>query len=745
MRNYKKEELENKSKYELSKIVINEGLSNIYNIENGRKNLIEKILENRSYSMLNRILDLNEKSFNKIQEIIDKDLILLDEKKDSIIFEDILKIYIDIDSEDNYIKIYKEINIALDIVFIVNFKKYIYAIAYLEFDSLEKDYYKYKLIIPKELNRFFSEDIKESLYFIFLEKNVEEIIYNEYYNQDYDKFLNRSVYSFKVKIEKYSIKKIEKDFNKNLYIKIENNMVITNVFKSEFFVLLLKNTPSEIFFFGKNAQKYILDNNFLINETYFSDLYEFLNDMNVIENCIDFFENSKSIDKKYIINKYFKWIVRKSESISKIKYNKAILLTENEGLKKIIEDIEVEDIKKCINLKYVEFEKTETTFLMFNFLDDSFSITKSVIKIKDEKINYNIKIFNVDLLLNRKCNINNILDYLIKYIKLSIFNHLNNKKIESLFDYKKNFFSYIKNNSKKEIEGNIENKLKIVEKFFSTEYKSYKNVIKNSSAQRNYNYLKYLAYNLFEMYFENENSNSYNFEVGNLRNLEFLKNHIDEIIKYSLYNELKIFFSKNNLIDILKTYKFVKLNGNILKTNAFLEILKEFIPGSLISINTKEEISVLEKAVEYDKLIYNGNIILEYFKKKINIKFSLYYIDYKSNKVKIIDNDGTYSYIDKSINLNNMDFELILKKEYDNEEIFNFNIDFNIEYIELDEDEFIKICEININNVEINEITNNVIRLFFKFNDDNLIGYFVRRKNDQIYYYKYTKNTSNLT
>lgn len=172
MRRYEKNQIVLNSIYQLKNIVNEEKICNKFSISNNREELIDLILKNMEYKILNRISTYQEDKIYFLQEYIDKSLRILKFDINDVYIKQKFKIYLNIKNEDIYVYINKNKKISLENVMIINKNKYIYAIGYLEYVKIDGQYIKYKLNIEKELN-FLNNNIScEKIYMLFLKKNV---------------------------------------------------------------------------------------------------------------------------------------------------------------------------------------------------------------------------------------------------------------------------------------------------------------------------------------------------------------------------------------------------------------------------------------------------------------------------------------------------------------------------------------------------------------------------------------------
>lgn len=391
------------------------------------------------------------------------------------------------------------------------------------------------------------------------------------------------------------------------------------------------------------------------------------------------------------------------------------------------------------NLIYLDVLKNKEEYILFLSDDFNFYITFNKYLNIDSKIMYNVTLESKIKYLNNDLSLINLKKYIEKYIKIGLYNK--DKFLNSIFDYEENFIDYLKENDFDKINESIDNKSKKVQESFLLDESNFEydmnlfNQIKSNNL-----FLNDLSDKILDYYFLNTKkayfkiSDVYSKNEGDFSELVISKLHIDEMIKFLSFKVLNMFFNKYTVIEILKIFSNIKLSGKILKTDAFFDVLKEFLPGSLINKSKSKKETSFEIFKNLDKMQFLGNLKIEYKLKELKYDYELFYIDYKKEKNKILSSKSDkFSYIDKSIETKILKLKIKYIYEFNENDIEDIILDFNREYIEIDEEELIKINKIGIQSDCINEITNDIIRIFF-YNQSNKIELlFVRRITDQIY------------
>lgn len=714
MKKYRENEIVLKSYYDLEKILKNEKLISSFEYIKDRNQLIELLLKYRKYNILKRILEFREDGINNIQNFLDNYLILLNFEI-NLKIEEKIEIYIDIDNKIGNIYVTKNSIFSKDIVLIVNKNRYIYAIGYLKYICDEREYEKYELIIKKDLNRIDLYYSNEELFFLFLEDKCDIKVYEIYYNQYISKLYHESIYGFIFKIEEFKVKKYV-DTVDLIYINMKNNFFESIYLKEEFFVSIF---TENVYLYGIEARDNYINSNFSLQESIFFNLKEILDnfeDKIVVKN---FFSKRFEINYKDIYFKYMDYYISKIEMENKIKVKNYIPIIDEKyifNFEKIVSKSYYLDFM-YISQNYIDLNQKYSKELVLYLNDYSFSIFESICEIKDAKIMYNVYLKNILKLKTNSFNYEKIIELLSKYLK---YNEERENFI-SLFSYEDDFLTSLKNN----------------------EYKL-ENVYLNDKEKNKYIYNAILVFNYYL-----KNQNKAFFKILNMDTIINEKNilnlHIEEIIQYLSYESIKKFFEKYNFLDILKTYNCVRLNGNILKTKAFFEVIKEYIAGNFINLKKSEDKDFLYKLNKIYELENEGKINFDYEFLDLNYRFVVYYYNHKEEKIKIIDSDNILKgYIDKFESTNYLDIEFEIINEFKDSEVITKRINILDTFLEMDEEKILELTDNGINLSEINEIVNGILRVFFIFKDNKIKIYFIKRIFDQTYI-KGIEKEENLT
>jgi hypothetical protein len=347
------------------------------------------------------------------------------------------------------------------------------------------------------------------------------------------------------------------------------------------------------------------------------------------------------ISNKLLLNKYLE--NHKNIFINGIKNKIIYIINENDtfNIEFYKEDKELDIIRYWMNKigNSIEFEYSK-------IIDISDSLKKNLQKIL--KINYNIKLFNINKLDEL------ILYYINIYDNKDIFNLTELKNNNENSNEKKNFINTINNNFLNNNENSNIIKPCNIESYnfyylnddndnYNYLYNNYENIINNKEIlyiiSNTKSLITFIEYNLTDKHIEFLNNNNYGF------NIEFKKEIFEN-------NNIK----NNNIFDMInnKYYENLdELNACVLNTkNLFennIEIYNEEEKVTKIikniykitdNINDKIKASELFEKI-YNELIYFQNIKI---KNKITFRnrFSKYLINMKLKKKRF--SDGFYYY-----------------------------------------------------------------------------------------------------
>ncbi len=388
--------------------------------------------------------------------------------------------------------------------------------------------------------------------------------------------------------------------------------------------------------------------------------------------------NSRIINFSELFLKFMKFYINKIEYKIKIKINNVLILKNEE------EDLNDNLSFECYhNLKYFIGKDREYTYILSDI--KCFKIIYVKHSVVNNKVSYKLKMSEQVIHENTYLTEIMFLKMIMEYI-------LNDRK--SLFKYEGNMFNFMKEN--RDFEINLSNNYSI--------------------------YVREEAKELMNMYYKDENFNN--------------KKDLDDIIIYLSFKSIYDFFENFKIIDILKKFNDIKLSGKLVYMKYFIEVLKEFIPGKILEykniVNENEIFNIID---DYERKRDKGNLILEYKYIELKYDINISYINYISEKIKIISfYENIVNFIDKD---NNTIFiEIIIEKiyQYKNNEEFTLIVNFPQEYIELDENELLHTDELGIKDIEIDEVINDVTRIFLSFESrDKLKLCFVKRIEDQLF------------
>ena len=179
---YTKEELILKNYDELYKIAVDERLINLFSKDRTKQELIELILEYREDKYDKKIIDLNLESFQKLQEIIDEHLVIIEKQamdievpRKIIIYQDIL---FNKEIDEYHILISKNLDINTDFVLLIGKNLYIYCIFSLKLDiEYRSDKYLKYIFSNKYVERFdFDKEFCEDVKLVFFNNQMANLL-----------------------------------------------------------------------------------------------------------------------------------------------------------------------------------------------------------------------------------------------------------------------------------------------------------------------------------------------------------------------------------------------------------------------------------------------------------------------------------------------------------------------------------------------------------------------------------------
>lgn len=720
---YTREELEIKGYEKLYEIAINEKLINIYSKTYNKGQLIDLILKYRENSYDKHILYKSHKGFYNIQNILDSNGVLSAVNMDIEIPREII-IYsnTNFSSEDVYqIKIDKNLNIDKNIVLLVGKNRYIYSIFSMDLLDYDKNYFYYKLnsnIVDRFENDY---DSSEEMSLVFCDKYSSSILYKAYESIDYQLSSNLKLYNIKLLEFKYEI--IKEDNSSYCPIIFSNNMIITNYFKKEFamYVRKIENKKLYIEYF-EGAIKSINNKDYIFYGSYIDNIKYLLGKDEKIQ-LFDDYSNYIYIEKKELKKLFINYLIEYIKSYSKTIFNKYYTI----GI-----DLDFENfiylstsyilsygiINKMIN-NTIESKKNKK-FLIIYTNYSNISISTNLFNYIEKDINYDINIENNISIQDKNISYHSMCDDIFKILKFKICNKeykiLSNKEIISIVN-KDNYYNFI---------NKYERDYKLLENLKKTDFNIYKNKRNDEylEIKQRYYFLNGKAKEVFRLFIENKNFMEYELDTYNIK---ISKSEIEMILCLKIYKFLNDYFKKYNTIELLNQFAGINLSGDIVKSNIFYNLIKEFIPGKLIELDDNIKNSnqyILEMMNIYIKSVKEASIKCN---NVYNIKIDnlcIYVKDFKGTYQLLIDTDkNNFSYIDKIDSISTI-YIKVMNKDTSVIKLMNVNVDKT--FIEKDEN------DIKLNQIYLNNIENNIIRIFFEY-DKSLNIYSVKREDDQIY------------
>ena len=705
-----------KTDFELSKIAKREELLNRYAMYNKKDVLIDKILEhlNKKYKYI--ISKLNEDKRSNISRYIKDNIVDLVYYENDIVFEEEFRIYLDIDNIVNKVFVSNDKRISTDLIILSNLENEIYAVGYLEYVSSSRDYKEYKICIRKDTN-FIKEKIYDKLKIIFFEEGSDLRVFNIYDEINVNDLIHESIYTYSVFIDKYEI--IKPKILDKLYINLGSKKV-ESIYRNEEFYILFVNYTKNIIYFGEDVKDYLINDNFKYREYEILNIKDVFNYFDEEIKCIDMNSNIFVLKGREIFSLFI------NSYISKIEADKLIKIKEIEYISDFCDKKLNSKYNKYfyVNLKYIDNNKKNSTYTLFYIDDNEFSFLDVSYTIKDSKVSYDLvlnvekkyqsNIFNND-------NIKKFLVYLIKFLITD--NELNDIYYLDLINFRE--------------------KINDLEYTYPIMYDKYvDNNYLYSKAKQNYKIFEYIAERVWHVYINSIHEqyikldDIYNFD----NNLILIGKYISrDVIDYLVKEFSKIhidnFFKNYDTIDIIKKFINIKMSGELLKTKVIYDVLKEYIPGRYISNNTSSDKENLFKYLyKYDELQNKGEIKFDYIFKDIKYEFTLYSLNYKSEKEEVLkSNIDKYGYIDKISETIYISFILEYEYEYMENNIKELKWYLIKEYTEMDENDFLEMSNIGIEKNYINEVVEGKVRIFVHYEENKLKFYQIKRINDQLY------------
>jgi|GEM_PF-3311929 len=705
-----------KTDFELSKIAKREELLNRYAMYNKKDVLIDKILEhlNKKYKYI--ISKLNEDKRSNISRYIKDNIVDLVYYENDIVFEEEFRIYLDIDNIVNKVFVSNDKRISTDLIILSNLENEIYAVGYLEYVSSSRDYREYKICIRKDTN-FIKEKIYDKLKIIFFEEGSDLRVFNIYDEINVNDLIHESIYTYNVFIDKYEI--IKPKILDKLYINLGSKKV-ESIYRNEEFYILFVNYTKNIIYFGEDVKDYLINDNFKYREYEILNIKDVFNYFDEEIKCIDMNSNIFVLKGREIFSLFI------NSYISKIEADKLIKIKEIEYISDFCDKKLNSKYNKYfyVNLKYIDNNKKNSTYTLFYIDDNEFSFLDVSYTIKDSKVSYDLvlnvekkyqsNIFNND-------NIKKFLVYLIKFLITD--NELNDIYYLDLINFRE--------------------KINDLEYTYPIMYDKYvDNNYLYSKAKQNYKIFEYIAERVWHVYINSIHEqyikldDIYNFDNNSILIGKYISREvIDYLVKEFSKIHIDNFFKNYDTIDIIKKFINIKMSGELLKTKVIYDVLKEYIPGRYISNNTSSDKENLFKYLyKYDELQNKGEIKFDYIFKDIKYEFTLYSLNYKSEKEEVLkSNIDKYGYIDKISETIYISFILEYEYEYMENNIKELKWYLIKEYTEMDENDFLEMSNIGIEKNYINEVVEGKVRIFVHYEENKLKFYQIKRINDQLY------------
>ena len=480
------------------------------------------------------------------------------------------------------------------------------------------------------------------------------------------------------------------------------------------------NYTKNIIYFGEDVKDYLINDNFKYREYEILNIKDVFNYFDEEIKCIDMNSNIFVLKGREIFSLFI------NSYISKIEADKLIKIKEIEYISDFCDKKLNSKYNKYfyINLKYIDNNKKNSTYTLFYIDDNEFSFLDVSYTIKDSKVSYDLvlnvekkyqsNIFNND-------NIKKFLVYLIKFLITD--NELNDIYYLDLINFRE--------------------KINDLEYTYPIMYDKYvDNNYLYSKAKQNYKIFEYIAERVWHVYINSIHEqyikldDIYNFDNNSILIGKYIsRDVIDYLVKEFSKIHIDNFFKNYDTIDIIKKFINIKMSGELLKTKVIYDVLKEYIPGRYISNNTSSDKENLFKYLyKYDELQNKGEIKFDYIFKDIKYEFTLYSLNYKSEKEEVLkSNIDKYGYIDKISETIYISFILEYEYEYMENNIKELKWYLIKEYTEMDENDFLEMSNIGIEKNYINEVVEGKVRIFVHYEENKLKFYQIKRINDQLY------------
>lgn len=725
---YTRDELLSKSYESLYKIAIDEKLINVYMQDKTKVELIELILKYRKNLFFEKIIQNDVEGFVRLQEIFDKKVQEIYKDETDIEVPHSITLYknkrINAD-EGYYILINKDILIDSSFVLLIGKNGYIYVIFSLTLDSNYNNsrYNKY-MFDNKYVDRLnFDLEFLESTKLIFFEQNFSKILKDIYSNKAIN-YSPEKIFCYSKKIFEFKVKKLKK-INRYFPTLFIDNKIITKYFVKNFGIYIRKIEDNHIYIeFFDEANITLKQKNYIFNGTYFDNMSDFFSKQDAEIKIYDDYLRFKKISKKSLIITVLNEILSEIISFSKCDYIGMYIIG--------VEDIDIKNFIS-INLAFavnyglirkkisqgISCEKSDN-YLIFCSQYDNLNISINNYNFNEKDINYDISIHTFIQSQSFNINYNKILKMILNLLKIKI------AKIEYEHIPFNELMEKINSNEYFELALYFKKKYIEAEKIYSTDYKKYENERNDLylKVKKNYYSLLFDSEKIFDLYCKDINFNDIYLDDYKIN---INRNEIEFILSLEIYNFLNNFFKKYTVLELLSNYKAVKLIGQIVKSNLFYSILKEFIPGKMIRFsenNEKNYKNILDTIDLYIEDMETAKVHCNYLLKKEKKDIEVLVNTFKEEYVVVINTKSkTFGYIDKleKVTKLNVIFKLLETNQKRYESIFLQN-----NFYEKDEN------NTKIEQIYLDDIDNGIVRVFFLYTD-KLVYKCAKRQQDQVY------------
>lgn len=407
-------------------------------------------------------------------------------------------------------------------------------------------------------------------------------------------------------------------------------------------------------------------------------------------------------------------------------------------------------------------------------------LASCVFKIESEEINYDIDIKTTFENSEESFGGNNITYRIMQYLKILLAQYYNktskpigiNDLIENIGEL---IYRDVDEKGVKSIYKKLEEEYEKVEKIIPTKFADFENKASDmySKVKNNFYFMWEIAECLKRELFRKttivrtkfdsikyENSDmastylpSWNLNIidgGFIRNITIFpnliinKSEIVKLIKGDIYEIFRRFLTQYYDTGIIFNYSLIKLSGQTCKVNLFNDILKEFVPGKMIDFrrNMEEDeqqlkISCLDGAVRYLNSSKIGNIRVAVKNDIPIVPYSLHGTKYTGEEVEILHTGekagSSAGYIKK---ISSTEILPLYLKNKENEIKKHFTYINKVDnYIEIDEQEILKMLENHFEQTDLDTIYNDETK-FFAYTDKNFWGFYVcpvKREKNQTY------------